>query len=187
MPAFLQVGSWVYPLIPGKSPVLKSNEGSYLFPDIDESIEGNAIGLILPPDILPIEKAQFEGLLEKLTASEKEDLSEYDQYLEFSGELSEGLVKGAEFVGRGMVKGAMKSGVLLHYGAEKFKEKVLPNDEAKPVDPKLKASLEAASWVTSKAAKASGFLVSKAGTATVALGRFLAPHVKKHSTLALRY
>ena len=43
--AFLQVGTWVYPLIKGKSPILKSNEGAYMFPDLDiESIEGNAIG-----------------------------------------------------------------------------------------------------------------------------------------------
>jgi len=39
-PAFLKVGSWVYPLVPGKSPVLKSRFGSYLFPDLDNSIEG---------------------------------------------------------------------------------------------------------------------------------------------------
>ncbi len=71
-------------------------------------------------------------------------------------------------------------------GAEKLKEKIIPDGELKPVDPKLQKGLEAASWVSSKAAKASGFLVSKAGTATVAMGRFLAPHIKKHSTLALR-
>ncbi len=85
MPAFLQVGSWVYPLIPGKSPILKSNEGSFLFPDLDDSIEGNAIGLILPPDILDIEKQRFEAIIQELTTSKKEDLSEYDQYLEYSG------------------------------------------------------------------------------------------------------
>ena len=39
-PAFLQVGTWVYPLVKGKSPVLKSKEGAYMFPDLDESIAG---------------------------------------------------------------------------------------------------------------------------------------------------
>jgi hypothetical protein len=40
-PTFLKVGSWVYPLVPGQSPVLKSHLGKYMFPDLDDSIEGN--------------------------------------------------------------------------------------------------------------------------------------------------
>ena len=39
-PALLKVGSWVYPLVPGQSPVLKSHIGKYMFPDLDDSIEG---------------------------------------------------------------------------------------------------------------------------------------------------
>ena len=42
-PAFLQVGTWVYPLVKGKSPVLKSKEGAYMFPDLDESLVGKFI------------------------------------------------------------------------------------------------------------------------------------------------
>ena len=96
--AFLQVGTWVYPLIKGKSPVLKSNEGAYMFPDLDESIEGNAIGLILPNDILDVEKLEFERLLQELTKS-PEDLKEYDECLEYSAQVSAGLIKSAEVVG----------------------------------------------------------------------------------------
>ena len=33
----------------------------------------------------------------------------------------------------------------------------------------------------------SGYLVTKAGSATVALGRFLAPHIKNQSTKALSH
>ena len=39
-PAFLQVGNWIYPLLPGQSPVLQSNWGSYIFPDVSSSIPG---------------------------------------------------------------------------------------------------------------------------------------------------
>ena len=65
--AFLKVGDWVYPLVKGKSPILKSNEGAYLFPDLDENVEGNAIGLILPSDILPIEKQELETILQGMS------------------------------------------------------------------------------------------------------------------------
>jgi len=40
-PAFLQVGDWLYPLLPGQSPVLQSNWGSYIFPDVSSSVPGN--------------------------------------------------------------------------------------------------------------------------------------------------
>jgi spartin len=33
-PAFLQVGDWTYPLIPGQSPIYHSQDGSYVFPDL---------------------------------------------------------------------------------------------------------------------------------------------------------
>ena len=40
LPAFLQVGNWVYPLLPGQSPVLQSNWDSYIFPDVSSSVPG---------------------------------------------------------------------------------------------------------------------------------------------------
>lgn len=33
-PAFLKVGDWTYPLVPGSSPVLQANWGAYIFPDV---------------------------------------------------------------------------------------------------------------------------------------------------------
>ena len=33
-PAFLQCGGFVYPLLPGKSPILKSGDRTYAFPEL---------------------------------------------------------------------------------------------------------------------------------------------------------
>ena len=33
-PAFLQCGGFVYPLIPGKSPILKTSDKVYMFPEL---------------------------------------------------------------------------------------------------------------------------------------------------------
>ena len=76
---------------------------------------GNAIGLILPNDILDVEKQQFEEILQNLT-KEDQDLKQYDECLEYSEQVSEGLKKGAEYVGRGMVKGAIKSSEWMYLG-----------------------------------------------------------------------
>ena len=184
--AFLKVGDWVYPLLKGKSPILKSTEGAYMFPDLDENVEGNAIGLILPNDILDVEKQQLENILQELTYL-PEDLKEYDDTLEYSAQISSGLIQGAEIIGKGMVKGAIKSSEWMYLGAEKLKNRINPEAEPRTINPKLKTTLGAARWMTCKTVQASGYLVSKAGTATVALGRFLAPHIKHHSAKALSH
>ena len=36
-PAFLEVGQWTYPLVRGRSPVMRSNYGGYMFPDLEKS------------------------------------------------------------------------------------------------------------------------------------------------------
>jgi len=187
-PAMLQVGSWVYPLVPGKSPVLQSSNGSYMFPDLDDSLSGNAVGLIFPPEVSEDEKAGFELLLNQLTAvQQSEDLSHYEEYITLSGHVAEGMTQGAEAIGRGLVRASTKGAELMKIGTIKLKENVAPTLEDREVDPKLKASLEAASWTADKAVKVSGYLVSKAGTATVALGRFLAPHIQRGSVKALSH
>ncbi len=42
-PAFLKVGDWMYPLLPGSSPVLRADWGAYIFPDVTASQPGNTI------------------------------------------------------------------------------------------------------------------------------------------------
>ena len=187
-PALLQVGSWVYPLVPGRSPVLRSACGSYMFPDLDESIEGNAIGLILPPTVSEDDTNKFESILNQFCATKKgHDMTNYDEYKEYSEKVSQGLTKGAEMVGWGLVKGSTKGAELMRAGTVKLKEKIIPDSESKPVDPKIRKGLEAAQWVSDKTVRGSGWLVSKAGVATVALGRFLAPHIQSGGTKMLSH
>jgi hypothetical protein len=99
-PAFIEVGEWTYPLVWGKSPILKAHYGGYMFPDLEGDITGGAVGIIIPDDITETEI--FDSLLA--------------EYREFSGTLATGLVKGAEVFGRGMVKGAVKTKEYLLYG-----------------------------------------------------------------------
>lgn len=169
-----------------------------MFPDLDDSIEGDAVGLILP-DNLPADEVQvFDVILEQLTAAVttkrdvailhgNNDLQSYDEYMEFSTKLSSGMVQGAEYVGLGLVAASVKASELMHRGTEMLKEKIEPDAEAPQIDPRLRTGLEVAKWTASKAAQGSGYLVSKAGTATLALGRFLAPHIRRHGTAALSH
>ena len=76
---------------------------------------------------------------------------------------------------------------IIFSGAEKLKDRINPESEPRQIDPRLKQGLSAARWVSSHTVKASGYLVTKAGVASVALGRFLAPHIRHHGAKALSH
>jgi len=179
---FLEVGSWSYPLVAGRSPVLKSESSSYMFPDLD-GVQGDAVGIIIPDTASPSQKEALDSIL----ASLEGEVRDYGEYKEFSANLASGLVKGAEVVGRGMVRGAVKTSELMFHTADMAKQYIQPEGAAREVDPRVREGLAAASWVTYSACRVSGWMVSKVGSATVALGRLAAPHLEKQATKALSH
>ena len=58
--------------------------------------------------------------MQNLTKADQE-LKQYEECLEYSEQVSEGLKKGAEYVGRGMVKGAIKSSEWMYLGRYFFR------------------------------------------------------------------
>ena len=188
-PAFIEVGSWAYPLVRGKSPIMKSSYGGYMFPDLEKTeVTGGAVGLIIPESVTDVDREILESLLTELTTSfktQEEVEKEYEQYKEYSSNLAAGLVSGAELVGKGMVVGAVKTSEYLWHGSEYAKRFISPDGTSRPVDPKVQAGLEAAKWVSTGACRVSGWLVSRVGCATAALGRAVAPHLERGATRAL--
>jgi len=191
VPAFLEVGQWTYPLLKGSSPALRSEfNNCYMFPDLDTGIEGGAVGVLVPNTVTQTEREIFESLLAELTETfkTKEDVeAEYQEYRQFSNNLASGLVRGSEILGKGMVSGAVKGSQLMFHGADYIKQRITPEDGARSVDPRVKQGLEAAAWVSSGACRVSGWMVSKVGMATMALGRLVAPHLERGANRALTH
>lgn len=78
-PAFLQCGAWMFPMVPGRSPVLNTEPHTYMFPDIsiDPSSPQSSkprpqkafasVGLILNPNISSMDLERFERILKCYT------------------------------------------------------------------------------------------------------------------------
>lgn len=100
-PAFLQVGDWVYPLVPGRSPTLYTEWGAYVFPNPTPDEPELCVGLILPNDLDATTKAYFDELLRQYTmfalqtSSDKEISAEERKSL--STKVAKFLVKSGEF------------------------------------------------------------------------------------------
>ncbi|XP_014675878.1 PREDICTED: spartin-like isoform X1 [Priapulus caudatus] len=193
--AFLEVAGWAFPLLPGQSPILHSETGAYMFPDVISAQAGGYVGILLSDDVAPVVKEAFEKLLNRLSALVIEapqsdataikevkphpplkKIKESEDHV--SDTISKGLVKGAEWIAWGLFKGAEKTSDLLDYSSLKLKEHISPEQEHVQVDYKYQTGLNIASSTSQKAVQVSGFLVDKLGDATKALGSYLAPHVK---------
>ncbi|XP_046846450.1 spartin-like isoform X2 [Xenia sp. Carnegie-2017] len=71
---FLHCGSWVFPLVPGRSPVLKTDERTFMIPDINLDSNNSStssltegkfptVGLVFSPDVSDGQIKRFERIL----------------------------------------------------------------------------------------------------------------------------
>jgi spartin len=86
-----------------------------------------------------------------------------------------------------MVRGAVRGSELIFHGADYLKTQLAPEANARAVDPRVQQGLAAAAWASQGACRVSGWLVSRVGQATMALGRLAAPHLERGANRALTH
>ncbi|KAM8904793.1 spartin b isoform 2-T4 [Spinachia spinachia] len=108
-------------------------------------------------------------------------VTEEDKALpEWSEKVSSGILTGASWLSWGLVKGAEFTGMAIHKGASKLREHITPEDRPTHVNPTVTKGLHVAKQATGGAVKVSQFLVDGVCMVASCVGRELAPHVKKH-------
>ncbi|KAL1459708.1 hypothetical protein WDU94_011665 [Cyamophila willieti] len=181
---YIQVGLWRYPLIKGVSPCIRTpRHGAFLFPDVESSVEGKAIALIVPDDCV-----------EPLAAILEDILNVEIQYGAHPGTrppsdlpetISQHIISGGNFISNALIKGAEKVEQCLSYGTPRVIDKISPNREPTELPSKLQKTVKVTKNVSESAAKTTGYLANKVSSATVGLGKFLSPHVYKGGTSLL--
>lgn len=184
--AYLSVGDWIYPLVPGVSPCLRTAYGAFVLPDLHSKEEGSAVGIILPEEVDSSVCELLSDILQGLVTPQPPALGHAGRRRRDLGfSISQGIVKGAQYLSRGMVLGAEKTGQFMNYGTPKLLQQIKPEENPTPINPKVRTGLEVAKNVTGGAVAVTGFIASRIGAATMALGRYLAPHVQRQGTKLL--
>lgn len=198
-PAFL-----LYPLIPGVSPCYRTEYGAFILPDLaDGSAQGRAIGLVVPSGadevVLEILVAFLHGIV---TQPATDSHVRKRSLLPDSTTVSAGIIKGAFYLSQGLVRGAERTGELIATGTPYVISKLgtkqptaegtataSAGEEANRVhvSKNVQTGIEIAKSVTGTAATVTSYVAGKVGTATMALGRFLAPHIQRHGSALLAY
>ncbi|XP_023387364.1 spartin isoform X3 [Pteropus vampyrus] len=101
---------------------------------------------------------------------------------EWSEKVAQNILSGASWVSWGLVKGAEFTGKAIQKGASKLRERIQPEEKPVEVSPAVSRGLHIAKQATGGAAKVSQFLVDGVCTVANCVGKELAPHVKKHGS-----
>ncbi|XP_055306088.1 protein spartin isoform X2 [Sitodiplosis mosellana] len=177
--------SLIYPLIPGVSPCFRTEYGAFIFPDIQSEVQGAAIGLVVPKSadeiVLEILEAILHGIVRQIEEEEEEEGEEGEKKRErryASERISDNIVQGACFISNGLVKGTEQLGKLVSYTTPYMISKMNGAPvNAPPISNKVVNGIEMAKSATGIAVGVTSYVAGKVGSATVALGKFLAPHV----------
>lgn len=184
--------SWVYPLIPGVSPCYRTEYGAFIFPDL-ETNDGNAVGIVLPEGadevVLEILVELLHGVMKKGGVIEFGDAEVTRTRRNVPLRVSETIVKGAYYISKGMVYSAEKTGEFLNYSTPYLITKIqkAPPNSEQPISENVNASIQVAKTVTGVAAKFTGYVAGKVGSATMGLGQWLAPHIQKRGSQLLTH
>lgn len=188
-PPKLSDSSVIYPLVPGVSPCFRTEYGAFIFPDIQSEIHGAAIGIVVPKStdaiVFEILEAILHGIVQqkdqdKIEEEEAEGESEEESRRKrsyASERVSENIIQGACIISNGLVKGTEQVGRFVSYTTPYIISKLNKAPENASVPNKVSNSIEIAKSATGIAVGVTSFVAEKVGNATMALGKFLAPHV----------
>lgn len=174
--------SLIYPLVHGVSPCFRTDFGAFIFPDIQSNVPGAAVGIVVPHPadeiVLEILDSVLHGIVRQKKAEEDAKAKEDRERQHASERISENIVHGACLISDGLVKGTEQVSKLVSYTTPYLLSKMNKAPEnAPPVSDKVANGIEIAKTATGVAVGITSFVAAKVGSATMALGQFLAPHV----------
>uniref|UniRef100_A0A8C5T936 Spartin n=1 Tax=Malurus cyaneus samueli TaxID=2593467 RepID=A0A8C5T936_9PASS len=111
-----------------------------------------------------------------------EEAEDQKELPEWSEKVAHGILSGASWLSWGLMKGAEYTGKAIHKGASKLREHIQPEEKPVEVNPTVAKSLHVAKQATGGAVKVSQLLVEGVCSIASCVGKELAPHVKKHGS-----
>uniref|UniRef100_A0AC35TVV1 Inheritance of peroxisomes protein 1 n=1 Tax=Rhabditophanes sp. KR3021 TaxID=114890 RepID=A0AC35TVV1_9BILA len=173
--AFIQVGPWVYPLIPKKTPVLENEFNTFVVPNPVPENPNMCVGIMIPQDIDKVVKDDFVKLLKTLTefkTNEKDATGGMtdSEKRRFSEKIALFLIGGGDKVAHGILTVAGKGTSIIQKGGEKTRSTLNTNEVPANINPLVKHSVFYIHKGSKVVAKATRGLLDAIGNVGVAVG-----------------
>lgn len=192
---------WLYPLVPGVSPCYYTKFGAFIFPDLyasgDAALLADAsVGIVVPSDaelvVLDVLDAILLDVVREEKTSDEEAAGGSRARRSTSEQMSENIVRGASYISRGLLFSSTKVGEFVERNTPYVMSKMARAPEADGagapvVSPGVVTGMAVAKKATGVAASLTGYVAEKVGVATMALGRYLSPHVQSTGSSLLKH
>lgn len=180
---------WIYPLIPDVSPCYVTKYGAFVFPDLHSSDTDSSIGVVVSNDYVEYLLDVLEAILNTVIHEASAEDRRAKRSTSRSEYVSENIVRGAAYISNGLVYSSRKVGEFMEKSTPYVMSKMnrAPVGYVAPVSTGVVTGVEMAKSATGVAANVTGYVAGKVTSATMALGRFLAPHVQKQGTKLLSH
>ena len=202
-PAFLGCGTWVTPVVPGKTIVYRPTAYLYMWPDPrtyypDCDVSQTFTGLVLDSTVSEKDRKQFHFAIESLCAvregilhgpeppsnsdSQMECDTQPDSHQGWGDWLSEKVTSGSSYISGMIGKGGDKGDQLIESGGEKIRSSIEPASEAASIYPAVESGLFVGKKVTGAAVTVGDFVLSNLAKLTWAAGEQVHSYVSNTDT-----
>lgn len=184
---------WIYPLIPDVSPCYFTKFGAFVFPDLHAADTESSIGVVVSEEyeeyLLDVLEAILNTVIHEDARVDDDRRTRRSTASSRSEYVSENIVRGAAYISNGLVFSSRKVGEFMERSTPYLLSKMnrAPADRPAPLSHGVVTGVELAKTATGVAANATGYVAGKVTSATMALGRFLAPHVQAQGTRLLSH
>ena len=202
-PAFLGCGTWVTPVVPGKTVVYRPTAFLYMFPDPrtyypDCDVSQTFTGLVLDSSVSERDRMQFQFSIESLCAvregvlhtpehssnsgSQKECEAQPDSPLGWGDWLSEKVTSGSSYISGMIGKGGNKGDQLIETGGEKIRNSIQPASEEASIHPAVESGLFVGKEVTGAAVMVGDFVLTNLAKLMWTTGEHVCSYVSNTDT-----
>ncbi|KAL7071838.1 hypothetical protein ACQ4LE_008836 [Meloidogyne hapla] len=177
-PAFIQVGTWVYPLRgPQLTTVMKNELGIYVLPNPTREHPQMFVGIILPRDISPqLEKEFVYALNQFSTIKESQLISKMskEQKQRTSERIAKLLIDVGDKLAVGAATAATKTGKYVADKGEEYRANLEPTEQPTNIHPLIQNGVVILHKGSKVVARVTRFVLDKIGDVGIAIGQKVA-------------
>ncbi|VDK89059.1 unnamed protein product [Litomosoides sigmodontis] len=162
--AFIQVGPWSYPLIRGKTPVLKNDFGAYVVPNPTAEHPDMFVGILLPKNLDSKDEEDFCSILKQYTEIRTQELSlqmSKEEREHLSRKIGDFLMRGGDYLATNINNVAQKTSKIVSGKSAQIRSSLAPDREPAKINPGIR-------------------FVDKIGDMGISIGKTLASGAEKH-------
>ncbi|KAL3998261.1 Senescence-associated family protein [Acanthocheilonema viteae] len=182
-PEFNHVGPWSYPLVRGKTPVLKNDFGAYIVSNPTPEHPDMFVGILLPENLDKKDEEDFYSILKHHTEIRTQELSHQmskEEKEHLSQKIGDFLMRGGDYLATNINHVAQKTSKIVSDKSSQIRSSLAQDQEPMQINPGIRFGIHYVHKGSKMVAKCTRYLLDKIGDMGISIGKALASGAEKH-------